>query len=161
MTVVILLPRHDLIDELMAALTAEHPKGGFVAAAWRGIHRPDPEFVGPLRENEIRTMCWRDEEATAMEEAMVSVKDNLCQKGRGKKKVRCPFFELCGMQRQAHTVADIWLGARELMVHEMPKAFGAVGRIYIDESPLGALTFGLDPLKPKKKVLDEPYVLVS
>ena len=40
--------------------------------------------------------------------------------------------------------ANIWLAAHECMVHEMPKAFGKVGRVMIDESPLDAFMFGVD-----------------
>jgi hypothetical protein len=158
MTVMLLLPRHHLVDEQIAALYAEHPGKPFRAAIWRGMHREDPEFIGPQRPGEEKLMCWRDKEARALEEAVISVKDNLCKKGRGKKQIRCEFFERCGVQRQARTVTDIWLGARELLVHEKQKAFGEVGRIYIDESPLGALTFGLDE-PPNKRPLEEDYVL--
>ena len=31
-----------------------------------------------------------------------------------------------------------------MMVHEMPKAFGKVGLVMIDESPLDAFMFGID-----------------
>ena len=95
-TAMLLLPRHHLVDEQIAALHAEHPDKPFRAAIWRGMHREDPEFIGPQRPGEEKLMCWRDKEARALEEAVISVKDNLCKKGRGKKQVRCPFFELCG-----------------------------------------------------------------
>ena len=84
---------------------------------------------------------------------LISVSKNLCEKGRGKNKIKCPFFELCGAQRQRHTMANIWFGAHELIGHEMPKTFGKVGKVFIDESPLGALVFGTD--KPFAVALDK------
>ena len=96
-------------------------------------------------------MCWRDEEATALEEAVISVKDNLCKKGRGKKQVRCRVLRALRRAAAGETVAKIWLGAQELLVHEKQKAFGEVGRIYIDESPLGAMMFGLRNRRTKSR----------
>ena len=51
---------------------------------------------------------------------------------------------LCGYQRQKQIKANIWFAAHECMVHEMPKAFGDVGWVIIDESPLDAFMFGVD-----------------
>ena len=51
-TVMLLLPRHHLVDEQIKALHAEHPGKPFRAAIWRGMHREDPEFIGPLRPGE-------------------------------------------------------------------------------------------------------------
>jgi hypothetical protein len=143
-TVVILVPRHRLVEEQIKALLAEHPGKGFTAAVWRGRHREDPEFIGPLLDGEAKLMCWRSEEAVELEKRLISVGDHLCERGRGKKKVRCPLYERCGAQRQRHTEANIWFGAHELQAHEMPEAFGNVGRVFIDESPLGALVLGAD-----------------
>ena len=59
---------------------------------------------------------------------------------RTRSSVRC--IDVCGVLRQKRTVADIWIGAHELITHEMPKAFGNVGRIFIDEDPTDAFVFG-------------------
>ena len=40
--------------------------------------------------------------------------------------------------------ANIWFAAHECAVHEMPKAFGDVGWVIFDESPLDAFMFGVD-----------------
>ena len=40
--------------------------------------------------------------------------------------------------------ANIWIAAHECMVHEMPKAFGKVGLVMVDETPLDAFMFGVD-----------------
>ena len=88
-----------------------------------------------------RCAC-RDDEATKLEEHLVDVNSHLCQRGRGKKKVRCPLIDVCGYWRQKRTEASLWIGAHELITHEMPAAFGDVGRIFIDEDPTDAFMFG-------------------
>ena len=67
---------------------------------------------------------------------------HLCQRGRGGDKIKCAFFDVCGVQRQKATRADIWIGAHELIAHELPKAFGDVGRVFVDEDPTDAFLFG-------------------
>jgi hypothetical protein len=134
-SVVILVPRHKLGDEQIKALHLEHPDTPFIAKVWRGRHADDPEIPG-------KQMCWRSKEARALEEVLLNVESNLCERGRGEKKVRCPFYELCGAQRQQIVRADIWFGAHELLLHPPPKILGIVARVFIDESPLDAFTFG-------------------
>ena len=58
---------------------------------------------------------------------------NLCKRGRGKRAVRCPLFDQCGVQRQQQIKANIWFAAHECMVHELPRTFGEVGLVMIDE----------------------------
>jgi hypothetical protein len=143
-TEAILVSRHELSDEMVRDLLKEHPNGrqhngapGFTAAVWRGRHHDDPKRPG-------KKMCWRDEEAKDLEAALVSVENNLCKKGRGATAVFCPFRPLCGYQEQQKIEANIWFAAHEMMAHEMPKAFGNVGRVWIDENPTDAFMFGSD-----------------
>ena len=89
-------------------------------------------------------MCWRSEEAKVLEAALVDVESHLCKRGRGRRAVRCPHFEVCGYQRQKRTKANVWPAAHECMAHEMPAAFGQIGLVMIDESPLDAFMFGVD-----------------
>jgi hypothetical protein len=152
-SVVILVPRHRLGDEQVKALLKEHPDAAFTAAVWRGRHRDDPSQVDPKHPGKFMPMCWRSEEAKELEAALVSA-DKLCKRGRGKKAVRCPFFEQCGYQRQRKIEANIWLAAHECMVHEMPAAFGKVGRVLIDESPLDAFMLGVDNSDEARLPLD-------
>ena len=158
-TAVLLVPRHDLGAEQIRKLHEEHPDADFTCAVWRGRHREDPEFIGPLRVKETKTMCRRPAEAAALEMHLVDVGSHLCQRGRGENKVKCDLFDRCGAQRQRHTVANIWVGAHELITHELPETFGDVGRIFIDEDPLDAFMFGLSendkvviPLDALKKI---------
>jgi hypothetical protein len=129
-SVMILVPRHKLGEEQIRDLHEEHPNARFSAAIWRGRYREDPEVPGKL-------MCWRSDEARAVEEAMLDP-SQLCKRGRGNTAVKCPHFASCGYQRQKHIEANIWLAAHENVVHSPQKAFGEIGRLMIDESPLDA-----------------------
>ena len=109
-----------------------------------------PEHPGKFSEK----MCRRPEEAKKLEDVMLSVERHLCKQGRGEKQVVCPLYDVCGFQRQKQVEARIWLAAHECAVHEMPKAFGDVGWVMFDESPLDAFMFGLDRNKPVELPLD-------
>ena len=89
-------------------------------------------------------MPTRSEDAAAVEEAMLDVERTLCKHGRGKKAVKCPFFDTCAFQQQKQIKANIWFAAHECAVHEMPKVFGNVGWVIFDENPLDAFMFGVD-----------------
>jgi hypothetical protein len=143
-SVVILVPRHELGAEQVNALHREHPNAKFTTAVWRGKHREDPEFVGPQLPDKTKLMCWRPEEAKALENVLIDVEHHLCKRGRGAGAVTCPFYFYCGAQRQKRTRANIWFGAHELITHPPPKAFGHIARVLIDESPLDAFIFGTD-----------------
>ena len=141
-SVVIAMPRHRLGDEQIELLQKEHPDGNYRAAVWRGRQAWDPE-IGNGKEVQ---MCQRADEARELELSMLSVDSNLCKKGRGKKQVRCPLFDVCGYQRQKQIEANLWFVAHECMVHEQPKVFGEIGWLLIDELPLDAFMFGIDEL---------------
>jgi hypothetical protein len=141
-SVVMLVPRHDLGAEQIKAFEKEHPNAGLSIAIWRGRHRDDPETPDPDKPGAFKAMCWRSEEAKELQDALIDVNRHLC--GNRDTVVKCPFYKLCGFQRQKQQRAHIWLGAHELLAHEMPATFGDVGRIMIDESPLDALLFGVD-----------------
>jgi hypothetical protein len=139
-TVLILMPRHKLGDEQIELLRKEHPNGKYSAAVWRGRHATDPHSDNDPKDK----MCRRAEEAEAVEKAMLDVERSLCKRGRGKKAVKCPFYDGCAFQQQKRTKANIWFAAHECAVHKMPKAFGDVGFVIFDESPLDAFMFGVD-----------------
>ena len=137
--VVILMPRHRLGDEQVKALMREHPDYADGVARWLGRQQDDPETPDPEHPGKFsEKMCRRPEEAKKLEDVMLSVERNLCKQGRGEKQVVCPLYDVCGFQRQKQVEARIWLAAHECAVHEMPKAFGDVGWVMFDESPLDA-----------------------
>ena len=141
-SVVLLVDRHKLGDEQVRYLHREHPNADFSAAVWRGRHADDPESLDT--KGKLLKMCQRSDEATELEEAKLDVDHHLCKQGRGMSAIFCPLFDVCGYQRQKRVEANIWFGAHELMVHKMPKAFGNVGLVLIDESPIDAFMFGID-----------------
>jgi hypothetical protein len=144
-TAVIALPRHELGKEQIAMLMREHPNANIKAAIWRGRHADDPETPHPQHPGKFMPMCWRSEEAEELEKALVNVESHLCKRGRGKKAIKCPFYDgRCGYQRQKLIAANIWFCAHESMVHAKPKALGDIGWLLIDESPLDAFTFGIE-----------------
>jgi len=139
-TVVILVPRHKLGDEQIKMLREEHPNASFNAAVWRGRHADDPNSGSDPKDK----MCQRAKEAEEVEMAILDVESSLCKRGRGGKTIKCPLYDSCAYQQQKQIKANIWFAAHECAVHEMPKAFGDVGRVIIDESPLDAFMFGVD-----------------
>ena len=99
-------------------------------------------------------MCQRSEEAEAGRGGDARRRDHLCKQGRGEKAVKCPFYDSCAYQEQKQIKANIWFAAHECAVHEMPKVFGDVGWVIIDESPLDAFMFGVDHNDPVTLGLD-------
>jgi hypothetical protein len=137
---VIMVPRHRLGDEQIEDLQREHPDGNFTAAVWRGRQAWNPK-IGDGKQEKI---CQRADEAKELTDNKLNVDHHLCKQGRGNDRIECPLLPLCDYQGQNLIVANIWFCSHENIVHEMPKVFGDVMRIYIDESPLDAITFGLD-----------------
>jgi hypothetical protein len=141
-SVVILMPRHRLGNEQIELLRCEHSNAD--AAVWRGRHADDPDAPDPQYPGKLLKMCRRPDEAKELELALLNVEHSLCKQGRGKKTIKCAFYDVCGYQRQKQTEANIWFAAHECMTQQMPKAFGRVGWVMIDESPLDAFMFGTD-----------------
>ncbi|MGY3420280.1 hypothetical protein ACVWZW_000755 [Bradyrhizobium sp. F1.13.4] len=159
-SIVILVARHKLGDELVEAMHEEHPDRDFTVAIWRGRHRVDTGFIGPQKPGQEKLMCWRSKEAAALEDTLVKVENHLCKHGRGAGAIVCPFASVCGSQRQKRVRAQIWVAAHEILAHEPPKAFGTVVKVFIDESPTDALLFGVDQLADKDKyILDIDQLL--
>ena len=129
-SVVILVPRHRLGAEQIKDLLRDHPNAN--AAVWRGRQA--------WTDSKTEKTCLRADEAQELQNHRVNVDHHLCKQGRGKEAIKCPLFDACGYQRQKLIAANIWFCAHEMLGHEMPKAFGDVMRVYIDESLLDAVT---------------------
>ena len=137
--VVIAVDRHDLGQEQLDALAREHPNTALVVRIWRGRGADDPEQPGKL-------MCWRNDEAEEVSAHGLSVEISLCKQWdrKDKKEILCPFYEMCGHQRQRQP-GNIWFVAHELLLHEVPEVFGErVLQVFADEDPLDAFFFGID-----------------
>jgi hypothetical protein len=135
-TVVYAVPRHKLGEEQAAAFASEFPNSNVRAAVWRGMEAIDPE-------EPEHQMCRRPDDLKLMNEVGLSRSD-LCQQGRGKNAIRCPFFDRCGHQRQKQQEADIWFIAHETLAHTKPKAIGNPRLLFIDENPIDAFLVGVD-----------------
>jgi hypothetical protein len=114
----------------------------FDVQVWRGRRAADPQIPG-------KTMCWRLEEVTQLEENLIPA-DVLCKrKNHGeidpsKQWIRCPHYYDCGYQRQQALRPNIWYVPHEILTSQKPAAFGEVVAIAIDEDPLDGLLFGVD-----------------
>lgn len=138
--VVVAVPRHNLGDEYADALAflAE----GLAVAVYRGRSAPDP-----LAEGE--TMCRRADEAAAVQKAGGEVERTLCRQGE----TRCPFFAICGHQRQRRAQADIWIAPHAILWRAPPKMIDAAALI-VDEDASGGAFGGFDGA-PVRLSLDE------
>jgi hypothetical protein len=137
-SVVIFVPRHKLGTEQIKMLHQEHPDANFSAAIWRGRNAPDPDG----RDGE--TMCQRADDTKKVQDAMLDVEHSCCKQGRGKRVIKCPLYDGCAWQGQKEVEANIWFCAHEMLTQAPLKAFGKVGLVMIDESPLDAFIFGVD-----------------
>lgn len=160
-TVLILVPRLDLSDELVKNLMKlVNPESGITAAVYRGRGAPNPHGS-----KEGETMCQRLEEVEEVQKVLLDVEKSLCKRsvpgkgGRTKNATKCPFLRdgTCAYWNQKDVKADIWFAAHEILLSEMPKCFGDVGRLIIDESPLDA--FFNEPVELKLDTLNTPLPL--
>lgn len=81
---------------------------GVKVAVHRGREQPDPQMPG-------NTMCLDLEAVQEAEGVLSDVEETVCGDG----KTGCPFFAVCGYQRQKHHVAkaNVVIGAHELAFH--------------------------------------------
>jgi hypothetical protein len=123
----------------------EYPGRNYKAAVWRSRHAEDPSAApvddpdNPGKKIQPKT-CLRHEDVRAIEEAGGDP-DRLCRDG---KRV-CPLTATCAYLQMREQVAEasVIFAAHEMMMHEMPKQFGNVGLLMIDENSVDAPTFGL------------------
>lgn len=142
--VLILIDRHKLGDEQIEDLRREHPNAP-PAATWRGRLAEDPD--AKPREDGLKTlMCLRPHAMQAVQDDQCDAEFHMCKQGRGKNVIECPLLTRCGFWGQKEIVAEarIIYAAHEVAVHELPKAFGKIGLVIFDESPLDAFIFGVE-----------------
>jgi hypothetical protein len=136
-----------------ALLTAEGPETGLTAWAatgretWIALGSMSKIELPPLRQVVVvadddperpgHTMC---DDLDAVREAQ-SVKANpevtVCRGKAG----TCPFFEVCGYQRQKQQQGDLWLVPHQIVFGAKPKAIPAPAILVVDEA---AWTKGLE-----------------
>ncbi len=124
-TVIIALPRHDLITEAVEAFNglSRAIAAGLVARSWRGRGADDPSTPG-------EHMCRDLERTKAAAAAGQSVEQTVCSS--------CPLASSCAYMAQGRQPADVWFVPHELMFAGRPAAFCDVAALVVDESPVRA-----------------------
>jgi putative DNA primase/helicase len=127
-TVVIVVPTHKLGEEQARAFEAlpQAQAAGLKAGVWRGRRAPDPEQPG-------QAMCHDlDAVDDARAAGISNVEKAVCQDEDAG--TTCPFFKVCGYQRQKQQEADFWIGAHELLFGTKPAALGKPAVVIVDEA---------------------------
>jgi hypothetical protein len=137
--VALAVPRHNLAEEYIADLAEIAPD--LVVQSYRGRSAPDPEAEG-------ETMCRRADEAAEVQKAHGDVRSTLCRQGND----RCPFFEVCGHNRQRAAHADIWIVPHANLWQAKP-AMIEPAALVIDEDPTQGAFGGFGA--PVRLALDE------
>lgn len=138
--VAVAVPRHNLADEFAAELA--EIAGGLAVAVYRGRAADDPEAEG-------EKMCRRSDEAAAVQKAGAEVERTLCRQGE----TRCPFFAICGHQRQRQARADIWIAPHATLWRTPPRMIEPAALI-VDEDASGGAFGGFSGV-PVRLSLDE------
>ena len=115
-----LVPTHKLGGELVDRMKAEVQRQGVEIAVdvWRGRPAERPDAPG-------QTMCAELEVVRDAQTAKLSVAKTVC--------VVCPRAAECPYLAQGRRSAAIWIGAHELLFHEMPVPMRGSDLVVIDE----------------------------
>ncbi|HEX2528242.1 MAG TPA: toprim domain-containing protein, partial [Geminicoccus sp.] len=121
------IPMHSLANEQVRRFMTmpEAQRAGLTAAVWRGREAADPGQDG-------KAMCHDLEAVREVQAALGNVDTQVC--GSKQEGPRCPFFEVCGYQRQKKQQADLWFFAHELLFTEKPGALGELAAVVVDEA---------------------------
>ena len=138
--VVVAVPRHNLGAEFAADLA--EIADGLAVAVYRGRAADDPEAAG-------EKMCRRADEAAEVQRAGGEVERTLCRSGE----TRCPFFAVCGYQRQRRARADIWLVPHAVLWREPPRMIDPAALV-VDEDASGGAFGGFEGV-PVRLSLDD------
>jgi putative DNA primase/helicase len=139
-TVIMAVPTHKLGAEQAVAFDAlpEAQAAGLRAAVWRGREAADPDISG-------KAMCHDLDAVREVQGLGLSVEAAVChRKPKGQPAVRCPFYEVCGYQRQKEAAADLWLVPHEILFGEKPAALGEPVAVIVDESIFRKGLVGVD-----------------
>ena len=139
--VVIAVPTAALGHEQAGKFNALPGAGGLVARVRLGRERGDPEAPG-------ETMCRRLDVIKDVNETLMDLETAACRRvaADGSLTGECPFYSVCGYQRQKHALADVWFLAHEHLFLFKPAEIGEPAAIIVDESPVDAALFGPNDL---------------
>ena len=154
--VVYAAPMHSLLSELSERFAAE----GVEAKVYRGYTSDDPDAPG-------NAMCLDLAAVQDARDAGGDVRSTVCETKAGTVKLRCPFFDQCGMQRQRKAKPAVWLIPHALLFHKRPSFIPAPDALVIDEGfamsalPDKAARLSLDAIERAPIQPDEQSNVVS
>jgi putative DNA primase/helicase len=137
-TVAYAVPAHKLGADLIRRW-AELPQvqeAGLVARVWRGREAEDPDEPG-------EKMCCDIDAVIDAQKAGANVDEAVCRDRESGKE--CPFYSVCGYQRQKKERADIWFMAHEILFTQKPQALGDIAVVIVDEAIGEAGLLGTEP----------------
>ena len=121
-----MVPTHALSEEAAVDFEAQPiaSANGLRAAVWRGRNSQDPLYP------EYK-MCRDMERVQDAIEAGDTIESACCKSKAGK----CPFFDICGFQRQKRidTKPDVWVMAHETLYLSPPTIVGEPSTLVVDE----------------------------
>ncbi len=122
------VPTHVLGDEQAAIFEVEARGTGLTVAVWRGMSATDPDSPSD-------PMCRNLEAVQDARDAMQDTYKTCCKRklDDGTTAI-CPFFSVCGYERQRQTEVDLWIVAHEMIFGEKPTAIGKLAFLVVDEA---------------------------
>lgn len=122
------VPTHALGDEQAAIFAIDARHTGLTVAVWRGMSATDPDSPS-------NPMCRNLEAVQDARDALLDVQKTTClRKLDDGTEAKCPFFDVCGYQRQRKTEADLWIVAHEMIFTGKPTAIGKLAFLVVDEA---------------------------
>jgi putative DNA primase/helicase len=147
--IVFLVPTHKLGAELMGRVEGEASRQGVdvIADIWRGREAARPGYPG-------ERMCAELPTVRAARAAKLNVPDTVCK--------ICPHRDVCPHLAQGKRIAQIWLGAHELLLHAPPVPLKGATLLVIDEGFADRIGFigltGKGALLTSEEILTWPSV---
>ena len=124
--VVIAVPTHKLGSEIVERVRSK-AGDSIQVAIWRGREADDPDAPG-------EKMCRDIEPVKAVQNVGGDPQSLVCIKGEKK----CPFFGVCGYQKQRKQSGQIWLVTHHALFAQKPEPIPAPSLLFIDEDFIDA-----------------------
>lgn len=116
------VPRIDLADQVARSLTGH----GVKTQVYRGREQDDPAMPDAQ-------MCRNLPAANAAIALGLSVRPAVCARGIDGKLVHCPFFDVCGHEKQRAAAPDVWIITASSLLYEKPDFIAELDGLVIDE----------------------------
>lgn len=116
------VPRVDLGERFARMLEVHH----VTAQVYRGRNQRDPDAPD-------HDMCRNPKAVAAATALGVSVRSAVCERRIDGKLVHCPFFDVCGYEKQREASPDVWIITSTLLAFERPDFIAELDGLVIDE----------------------------